>query len=504
MMAEASPEVFWMSTAEGDRVIYISPSYEKIFGQDPEALFQDPTAWVKIIHPDDRERVLSIVSSAGIPEFQFECRIIRPDGQCRWIGVRGSAITNQQGAILYYAGITEDITEKKQAEEERRVYEDRLMRSQKLEAIGTLAGGIAHDFNNILSAIIGYSELAQDDLPGESPARESIVEVLKAGERARDLVRQILTFSRQMDTESRPVKADLIIKEALKLLRSSIPSTITMNTHIDATTGSVRADPTHIHQIIMNLCTNAYHAMLPGGGELTVTLDETAIDQEFASRYPPLAEGRAIRIAVRDTGTGMDEKTMKRIFDPFFTTKEKGKGTGLGLAMVHGIVTGLGGAVIVHSAPGQGSTFEVYLPVFRGTAPEPEDEEEILLPGRGEAILLVDDEEAILQFSKTMLDQFGYRITTFSSSTEALQCFRSSPDTFDLVITDQTMPGMTGYALASEILKIRSIPIILMTGYSETITPEEALARGVDEYLEKPFTKNALIHAIQRCLRERE
>ena len=396
----------------------------------------------------------------------------------------------------------EDITENKKAEEDRKIYEARLMRSQKLEAIGTLAGGIAHDFNNILSAIIGYSELAQDDLPEDSTVQQSIREVLKAAERAKELVKQILTFSRQRETERRPVKIDLIIKEALKLLRSSIPSTISITERIDTSSGTVFADPTHIHQVIMNLCTNAYHAMLPNGGDLTLSLEQLYLDSGFILKHPPLRDGPHLCLIISDTGSGMDQETMNRIFDPFFTTKEKGKGTGLGLATVHGIVTDLGGAIFVTSTIGRGSSFEVYLPIYEEESDELENFIEAPPQGKGESILLVDDEEAILNFSKTMLEQLGYKVKSISSSIEALKIFRSAPDKLDLVITDQTMPGMTGSALATEILTIRpDMPIILMTGYSETITPEEVVAQGIKEYIEKPFTKNIIAAAIHRSLK---
>ncbi len=375
------------------------------------------------------------------------------------------------------------------------------MRSQKLEAIGTLAGGIAHDFNNILSAIIGNSELLLDEVPKDSMAYEGVMEVFHAGCRAKELVKQILTFSRQVETERSPVKIHYIIKESLKLLRSSIPSTITITDRISPSIGFVLADSTQIHQIIMNLCTNAYHAMLSHGGILTVSLEQTYLDAFFSSQHPPLCEGEHLRLTVSDTGCGMDSETIKRIFDPFFTTKEKGKGTGLGLSTVHGIVTSLGGAVFVSSAMGKGSTFDVYLPVFIGEPEELEESEEIPAPGNGETILLVDDEEIILHYLETMLVQLGYNVTGLSSGTEALALFQSAPEKFNLVITDQTMPGITGSQLASEILTIRpDTPIILMTGYSETICPDEALAQGIQEYMEKPFTRSAITCAIQRCL----
>jgi PAS domain S-box-containing protein len=499
-MAESSPEIFWITLPDWTKVIYVSPAFERISGIPCEELYKNPALWLELIHPDDIGLVLSMAENTQDIEHEYEFRYVKKDGSIRWIRNRRSSICNEQGSIVYLAGIADDITERKQAEEERRVYEARLMRSQKLEAIGTLAGGIAHDFNNILSAIIGNSELLQDEVLKDSTAYESVMEVFNAGCRAKELVKQILTFSRQVETERSPCKIHYIIKESLKLLRSSIPSTITITDRISPSTGFVLADSTQIHQIIMNLCTNAYHAMLPHGGTLTVSLEQMYLDALFSSQHPPLCEGEHLRLTVNDTGCGMDSETIKRIFDPFFTTKEKGQGTGLGLSTVHGIVTSLGGAVFVSSAIGKSSTFDVYLPVFIGEPEELEESEETPEPGNGETILLVDDEEVILNYLKTMLVQLGYKVTGLSSSTEALALFQSAPEKFNLVITDQTMPGMTGSALACEILKIRRMPIILMSGYSETITPKEVLAQGIEEYIEKPFTRSAIARAIRMSL----
>jgi PAS domain S-box-containing protein len=502
-MAEASPEIFWMINPDYSKVIYVSPAMERITGIAPEELYRNPRTWIDLVHPEDRGFVSSMFDSKQKEDVEYEFRLIHRDSTVRWILNRCYFVRDTQGNIIYLTGIAEDITERKHAEEERKTYEARLMRSQKLEAIGTLAGGIAHDFNNILSAIIGYSELAIDELPKDSTIATNIKEVLKAGGRARDLVKQILTFSRQMETERKPVRIHLIIKEALKLLRSSIPSTITITEHIDTSAGTVFADSTQIHQVIMNLCTNAYQALLTTGGELTVSLEQLYLDSGFISKHPPLSKGAHLLITVRDTGCGMDTETLKRIFDPFFTTKEKTKGTGLGLATVHGIVTELGGAILVESSINKGSTFEIYLPVSLQEHEDLDDLNDESTPGTGESILLVDDEEAIVNFTQSMLGQLGYKVKGLCSSIDALTHFRSAPDEIDLVITDQTMPGITGSQLATEILKIRpDVPIILMTGYSETITPEEAVAKGIKEYLDKPFTKNMLAGAIGRSLKD--
>lgn len=404
------------------------------------------------------------------------------------------------GKRLIYTTLR-DITEQKKAEEERRLYETRIMRSQKLEAIGTLAGGIAHDFNNILSAIIGYTELARDGVPEKSSTHRSLQEVLKAGDRAKDLVSQILTFSRQVQSEKRVVNVHLIVKEAMKLLRSSIPSSINIVHGIDPKSPPVLADPTQIHQVIMNLCTNAYQAMINNCGTMTVSLNSFEVDDSFAADHLQLVPGPFVKLTVSDTGCGMDHTIMNRIFEPFFSTKEKTRGTGLGLATVHGIVAGLSGTITVTSTIGRGSTFDVYMPAYVGEDKEEQRERESVPAGNGEKILMVDDETAILEFGKNMIEQMGYSVTTVSSSTEALSLFAENPHGFDLVITDQTMPSMTGVQLSSEMMVLRKdIPIILITGYSETLSPDDAKNLGIRIYLEKPFTRMEIAAAIHEIL----
>ncbi|HHO75617.1 MAG TPA: PAS domain S-box protein, partial [Deltaproteobacteria bacterium] len=500
-IAEASPAVFWMVSPDRRKVIYVSPAFEKIYGHTCETLYQDPSVWLTVIHPDDREHVLQLTIDHHEKILDCEYRIIRPDGAIRWIHDRTSPIYDEKNELILVSGIMEDVTENKLAEEERMLYEARLNRAQKMEAIGTLAGGIAHDFNNILSAIIGYTELSLDDIPSKSVVHTNLEEVLKAGDRAKDLVRQILTFSRQVDMERRPVKMHLIAKEALKLLRSSIPSTIKIIQKIDPASGAVLADPTQIHQVIMNLCTNAYQAMADKGGELRIALAPEYIDKEFCALHPSLVEGPYIRLSVNDTGCGMSDTIIERIFDPFFTTKDKTKGTGLGLATVHGIVMSLGGDITVSSAPGKGSSFDVYLPRFEADILQGDLRQEAVPAGNGEHILLVDDEDAILHFGKTMLEQMGYRVSTASASTTALEVFNRDPAQFDLVITDQTMPDMTGDKLASRMLLLRpDLPIILMTGHSETITAHKAKDLGIGCFMEKPFNRSEIGKAIHEAL----
>jgi PAS domain S-box-containing protein len=484
-----------------DKIIYASPAFEKIFGYPCSDLYRNPGSWFECVHPEDKAQVMQFIEGNDKGLIDFECRIIRPDKSIRWIRIRVAPVLDQAGDAVLISGIAEDLTEAKHAEQEKKIYEERLAMAQKMEAIGTLAGGIAHDFNNILSIIIGYTELAMDDACQDGPIAWNLQEVLKAGDRAKDLVSQILTFSRQSRTEKKPVQVHLVVKEAVKLLRSSIPSTIAITHHIEPHAPAVFADPTQIHQVVMNLCTNSYQAMLDRGGTLAVSMAPVEVDHDSAQLNSRISPGSYLKLTVSDTGHGMDHETMSRIFDPFFTTRERGKGTGLGLATVHGIVSDLSGAVTVSSIPGEGSSFEVYLPAFHGRDREGAVHEDPVMPGNGERILMVDDESAILAFTKNMIEQLGYSVSTCSSSTEALRVFSQNPHAFDLVITDQTMPVLTGVELAAEMLAIRDdIPIILATGYSETVSEGQAREKGASFYLEKPFTRKALAAAISRVL----
>ena len=384
---------------------------------------------------------------------------------------------------------------------ERRKLEAGLVQAQKMEAIGTLAGGIAHDFNNILFAIIGYAELAQSDMEDRQRLENDLDGILKGAVRARDLVRQILTFSRKSVQEKQPLQMSLIVKEALKLLRSSLPTTIAIKQNI-VSDAYVLADPTQIHQIVMNLCTNAYHAMLESGGILGVALKEV----EFSTvSYVPgleLPPGRYLRLEVSDTGIGMDEATKTKIFEPYFTTREKGEGTGLGLAVVHGIVDSHQGQINIYSEPGKGTTCRIYFPVaaagntISGT---PQDEKPPA--GGSETVMVVDDEEAIVDMIRKALTRYGYKVITFTNAAQALQEFLKQPENYDLVLTDMTMPSLTGAQLAGKIMEIRpELPIILCTGHSDLVNRETALAMGIKEYCEKPMNLNNLAGKVRAAL----
>jgi len=392
------------------------------------------------------------------------------------------------------------VRHRKEMEEKARL-EIMLRQAQKMEAIGTLAGGIAHDFNNILSPILGYTEMALLQLPADDLAAKDLRQVLTAAKRAKELVQQILTFSRHGEQELKPLRVQLVVKESLKLLRASIPTTIAIREEIDAECEAVLAAPTQIQQVVMNLCTNAYHAMREHGGELTVGLGvvELAAGDVVARSLP--APGRYVQLRVADTGVGISRAMLERIFEPYFTTKGKGEGTGLGLAVVHGIVKSLRGAVTVYSEPGQGTEFHVYLPVVAAAASTEEAVAPTLLPTGSERLLLVDDDAMILSVVQQLLGALGYRTEAYDDPEAALDAFRARPRDFDLVLTDMTMPKKTGEELTRELLALRpELPIILCTGFSENMGPEKAKAMGIRRFLMKPVIMGELARAVRGAL----
>lgn len=423
-----------------------------------------------------------------------------PGMRKRYLWAKASAVYNSRGEIVGAIESVRDITAKKMVEQEKKRLESQLLHAQKMEAMGVLAGGIAHDFNNILTGLLGYAELSLYDIPEDGKARYSINQILEAGSRAKDLVKQILAFSRQTEQEKQPVRVNLIVKETLKFLRASLPRTINIQQKITTKDDMVLADPTQIHQVLMNLCTNAHHAMLQKGGELGITLHSVNLDEKGAAAHQDLKPGPYLKLTVSDTGHGMDNHTIKKIFDPYFTTKPKETGTGLGLSVVHGIVRDHGGAILVQSEKGKGSSFTVFLPsiVIKQEA-NPEIFEPI--PRGTERILFVDDEKVIADLGIRMIGHLGYRVTAMTSSIDAIKAFLAKPDQYDLVITDMTMPGMTGDALARKIFEIRpDMPIILCTGFSESISKERAQQMGIRAFIMKPFSMREMGKAIRLLL----
>ena len=397
--------------------------------------------------------------------------------------------------------IARDITERKEAEKEKALLQAQLRQSQKMEAIGTLAGGIAHDFNNILTPISGYTELALRKIPEDSKARNNLEQVLIAVQRAKSLVRQILTFSRRDEQQRCSLEIQSIIKEALKLLRASLPSTIEIRSSFNSK-GSITADPTQIHQVMLNVCTNAHHSMRENGGILEIRLDDITLTHRQSQNLPDLKPGRYVCLTISDTGHGMTKEIVDRIFDPYFTTKPEGEGTGMGLSVVHGIVKSHGGSIAVESEPGKGSTFRVFFPGNQEkTQKNDEMDSSAPLPRGNENILIVDDEKTVTHVMEQMLVDLGYHVSTVNSSLEALELFRQTPDSFDLVISDSTMPKMTGAKLISEIHRVRPhIPVIMATGNREEINPEQAQAMVTRFFLLKPPSIKDLARAVRSVL----
>ncbi len=497
------PVGVFRSTPDG-RFLDGNPAIVKMLGcPDFETLLATPVADF-YRYPRDREKWKELIEEKG-EGFSMELQWKKLDGTPLSVRESARVVRDSQGRAKYYEGVVENITKIKQAENRQRQIEKQLQHAQRMEAIGTLAGGIAHDFNNILSAIIGYTEIALlTETSGDTPWRKNFEHVLTAGERARDLVKQILAFSRQTEEYRRPVMIEPLVKEAIKLLRATIPSNIEIHHSIGPHSGSVMANPVQIQQIIMNLCTNSYHAMTEKGGVLEVGLEPKKIGDKKAGALD-LRPGRYMVLTVSDTGCGMSPEVLERIFDPYFSTKEKAVGTGLGLAVVQGIVKSYGGGISVESTPGKGSIFKVYFPLIEDAESTKQEDNQEPVPGGNESILVIDDEPTIVDTLKQVLGRLGYRVVARTSSTDALELLRETPDEFDLVITDQTMPHMTGDELAKELMKLRpGIPVILCTGFSEKITEQEAKTMGLSGFLMKPVVIRDLAVNIRRILDEKK
>jgi signal transduction histidine kinase/ActR/RegA family two-component response regulator len=426
-------------------------------------------------------------------------RLRRKDCSLFWAELHIKKVTDAHQDKVCLDGMVQDISLQIEAQNEKKRLENQLRQAQKMETIGTLAGGIAHDFNNILASITGYSELVLEDSQHDTIQRENIKCVLIAARRAADLVGQILTFARQTDTEKIAVKVHVVLEEALKLLHSILPSTIKIEKHI-RTTSSVMAAPSQLHQVIVNLCSNASHAMQSTGGVLTIELAELELDQASLYAGHLVSGGPYAKIRISDTGHGMAPDIMERIFDPYFTTKKPGEGTGIGLSVVQGIVREHGGFLSAASHPGKGATFNVFLPCI-DNKDLPRTAQDCRIVGGNERILLVDDENNIVNMGQQILEGLGYRVTPYSKAAEAFELFKASPDQFDLVIADITMPQMTGDLLATKITAIRpDIPIILWTGYTDRLDQIVSSKSGASAIVYKPLSKSKLAETIREVL----
>jgi PAS domain S-box-containing protein len=484
--------------------VFLSARAQELFGQAPGEPLRLRREWIGrwTYHPEDKEKVRRALSDylrGKTSNFEVEYRMLHASGAWRWYHDRGVALRDAGGKPYRMAGSIEDITGRKNAEAERDRLEAQLRQSSKLEAMGTLAGGIAHDFNNILAAILGYGEMAQKDAPAGSSLRRHLDAAMAAALRAKSLVERILAFSRSGMGERVPVHVQSVVSEALDLLAASLPPGIELRRELACGDAAVLGDPTQVHQVVMNLCANAVQAMKTKGA-LSVTLDTLELATPRCMTGA-LAAGNYIRLSVRDTGTGIAAHVLERIFDPFFTTKEVGVGTGLGLSLVHGIVTDLGGGIDVETRLGEGSTFTVYLP-WQSRAQAPGAVEEAVANGGGETILIVDDEEPLVRLSEEMLAELGYEPIGFSSSAAALAAFRAEPRRFDAVLSDEAMPGLTGSELASEIRKLSpAVPIVLMSGYVTPALAARAREAGVVDVLAKPLVSRDLARALALALR---
>ena len=488
-------------TDPGGMIEYTNPAFEKITGYSNLEVTGKTSAILhsrkhgEEIHQNLWKTILDGKTWSG------RIKDKKKDGSFISLDVTIAPIYNDDIEILGYVSITRDVTDQLKIE-------SMLRQAQKMEAIGTLAGGIAHDFNNILSVILGYSEMGiDDDVTDISEMKDYMLQVFDSAIRAKDLVAQILAFSRQTEQTKGSVKVISMVKEVAKFLKASLPSTIRIKLNLNAKNDTILADPTQIHQVLMNLCTNAWHAMKEKGGELKINVDTVIPDSNLKIIYPELEAASYIRIEVNDTGYGIKKEDLESIFIPYFTTKDQGEGTGLGLAVVHGIVTGFKGSIHVRSILGEGTTFEVFFPVY--------DEEEInekekkekytSLPKGDETILFIDDEAAIIKIGKISLKSLGYNVIHETDPIKGLELYRKDMDIIDLVITDKTMPKLNGFELAAKIKALRNdVPIILCTGFCDETDVAMCKKSGISDLIMKPIDRKKIATTIRNVLDAKE
>jgi len=499
LLVERARDAIFTLTPEG-AFSSVNPAFESITGWRTADSIGRPFADVLATAEDQRAWVAFLAAPEAQQRHSVEMSVRKPDGGTVALDVNFAVSRDSSAATL---GIARDVTGRKDEEKKRSRLEAQLRQSQKMEAIGTLAGGIAHDFNNVLTAIIGHAQLLQDDAAKGSKAHESSSEILKAGERARDVVRQLLTFARSNAHERQVARLQSVVREAFQLMRASVPTSIEMDMKVDAAASAVLADPTQMHQVIVNLVANAAGAMRDRGGRLTVLLESLVVTETPSGTSPPLLPGRYVRLAVTDTGHGMEAPVLERIFEPFFTTKPEGEGTGLGLAVVHSIIQDHDGFITVKSQPGAGTTVDVFLRALEGeqvpaASPRAHD---AASRGRGERLLIIDDEAAIGRVLAQHLERLGYQVTTSTDPEEALEVLTEDPTDFDLAITDLQMPRMDGVQLAARLAAVRpSLPVVLITGNRMSVPASVMHAAGVRAVVDKPFQIRELSRAVRAAL----
>lgn len=496
-----TPALFYVYDLATQRHIWNNAAYQQLIDTIMAAspTLPEATDLRTFVHADDQQELAQAMDKvarlADGDHLEVEYRLCAADGTTWWFWDRMIIFRRDgSGAARQIVGSMFDITARKSLESQAR-------QAQTLESISTLVGGIAHDFNNILTPILGYAELAMGQTASPPKLHRSLTLIAEAAQRAKGVVRQLMTFSRQIESEEQAVALDLLIMETLALLRHTIPSAIQLQTELHTTAGVVFANPVQLQQVITNLCTNAYQAIGERPGRITITLDQVQLEQEPLALRQVAQPGTYVQLTVQDTGCGMDQATLSRIFDPFFTTKAVGKGTGLGLAVVYGIVQALHGGIDVQSEVGRGSTFILYLPAYEQPSPPALTRQVNLLLHSHERILLVDDEQAVTDILREQLTCYGYQVTTCNNGADALALFVQTPPAFDLLIVDQIMPGLTGEQVAAAVLKLcPTMPVIMLSGYSERLSPNAAKAVGISRFIHKPVDAATLCQTVQQVL----
>jgi PAS domain S-box-containing protein len=501
---EGANEGHWDWDVKRDR-LFLSPKMKTLAGQSADSEIETRAEWMAriVIHPDDRPRFDAALEDhfqGRTQAYECEYRVRQPDGEWRWVVARGRCLRDAAGAPFRFVGSAIDVTAQKQAQSEKESLQGQLRQSQKMEALGTLAGGIAHDFNNILGAILGYGELAQQHSTDGSALRRYVDNVMHAAGRAKALVDRILGFSRSGLGEHVPVHVQSVVEETLELLSASLPARITLAKRLEAGDAAVMGDPTHLHQVAMNLCTNALHAM-EAGGAMTVTLERVELSAPRSLSRGSLSPGPYVCLVVSDTGPGIPAAVLERVFDPFFTTRRVSGGTGLGLSLVHGIVADLGGAIDVVTKEGEGTTLSIWLPVAGEVSRVAGDAADTVPRGAGQTVMIVDDEPQLVALTEETLAELGYEPVGFGFASAAISAIQAAPGRFDLVLTDEAMPGLTGTELAGQLRRLQpDLPIILMSGHGGSALARQAAEIGVNEVLRKPLQRRDLAEAVARVL----